>query len=413
LAKTKVSFDAWGKRRNMDFSDSSNSASLAKITGNIGFTGHESISEIGLIHMNGRIYDPTIGRFLSADPLIQAPHNSQSYNRYSYVMNNPLSLVDPSGYGWLSKAWKKVRRIGSQVNSLRKSINKAALKAYRQIQTANPLSNALKRSKTLRRWGGYFAAAADLVGCSGACSAAYNAHVTAIMGGSMSDIGKGIAISYVTSQISQGVSEGIRPYIAGVAGKTVGKFVTAGVVGGTVARLSGGSFKNGAFAAVVMVGIKQSMSEPIKEGSAEWEAKEEQQLLEEIAPDQAMLATGEGLLASNWDWMNNHFTGETAKMCRTTCIDRYYGDLYDNAQIVAEQGLAGLAANQYAKYVQNHSPRIANRNTYGGKVQFETGVRQLKMIKQLQYITGFSAVAGAGAKGFVWGARAYCTVECF
>jgi len=49
-------------------------------------------------HMNGRVYDPQIGRFLSADPFVQAPESSQSFNRYSYVMNNPLSLVDPSGY---------------------------------------------------------------------------------------------------------------------------------------------------------------------------------------------------------------------------------------------------------------------------------------------------------------------------
>jgi len=53
--------------------------------------------------MNGRVYDPNIGRFISADPTIQAPFLSQSLNRYSYVMNNPLSLIDPSGYSWLSK----------------------------------------------------------------------------------------------------------------------------------------------------------------------------------------------------------------------------------------------------------------------------------------------------------------------
>ncbi len=48
--------------------------------------------------MNGRIYDPLLGRFLSADLVVQAPANLQSYNRYSYVMNNPLSLTDPSGF---------------------------------------------------------------------------------------------------------------------------------------------------------------------------------------------------------------------------------------------------------------------------------------------------------------------------
>ena len=52
--------------------------------------------------MNGRVYDPEIGRFLSADPIIQDPYNTQSYNRYSYVWNNPLNMVDPSGYAGLT-----------------------------------------------------------------------------------------------------------------------------------------------------------------------------------------------------------------------------------------------------------------------------------------------------------------------
>jgi hypothetical protein len=55
--------------------------------------------------MNGRIYDPVIGRFLQADPIIQAPGNAQSHNRYSYVMNNPLSFTDPSGFS----SWTKFR----------------------------------------------------------------------------------------------------------------------------------------------------------------------------------------------------------------------------------------------------------------------------------------------------------------
>jgi len=48
--------------------------------------------------MNGRVYDYNLGRFLSVDPLIQSPTNSQSINPYSYIMNNPLAGVDPTGY---------------------------------------------------------------------------------------------------------------------------------------------------------------------------------------------------------------------------------------------------------------------------------------------------------------------------
>jgi RHS repeat-associated protein len=71
-----------------------------------GFTGHEMLDEVGLIHMNGRLYDPLIGRFLQADPIIQEPLNSQNYNRYSYVLNNPLVYTDPSGYSF----WTKIRK---------------------------------------------------------------------------------------------------------------------------------------------------------------------------------------------------------------------------------------------------------------------------------------------------------------
>ena len=62
-----------------------------------GFTGHEHLDRTGLIHMNGRMYDPRLGRFLSPDPIVGDPTSSQSWNLYSYVGNNPLSYVDPTG----------------------------------------------------------------------------------------------------------------------------------------------------------------------------------------------------------------------------------------------------------------------------------------------------------------------------
>jgi RHS repeat-associated protein len=63
-----------------------------------GFTGHEHLDEFQLIHMNGRLYDQDLGRFFGVDPLIQFPSNSQSLNPYAYLMNNPLSGTDPTGY---------------------------------------------------------------------------------------------------------------------------------------------------------------------------------------------------------------------------------------------------------------------------------------------------------------------------
>lgn len=63
----------------------------------LGFTGHEQDDELGLVNMRGRVYDPRLGRFLTGDPLVNSPGHGQSYNRYSYVHNNPLRFVDPSG----------------------------------------------------------------------------------------------------------------------------------------------------------------------------------------------------------------------------------------------------------------------------------------------------------------------------
>lgn len=89
-----MSYDPWGQRRSA--SDWSSGAPAGLFLR--GFTGHEHLEEFGLVHMNGRIYHPQIGRMLSPDPLTQSPEYSQNYNRYSYVFNNPLKYTDPSGY---------------------------------------------------------------------------------------------------------------------------------------------------------------------------------------------------------------------------------------------------------------------------------------------------------------------------
>ena len=97
--KQRVRYDAWGGRVAVALVD--------PYLEERGYTGHEHLDEVGLVHMNGRIYDPASGRFLQADPIVQSPENSQSYNRYSYVMNNPLSLTDPSGYAWWNSIWTR------------------------------------------------------------------------------------------------------------------------------------------------------------------------------------------------------------------------------------------------------------------------------------------------------------------
>ena len=83
----EAAYDAWGRQ-----TVTTNTIGLRR-----GYTGHEMMGEFGLVNMNGRLYDPTLGRFLSPDNYVQEPGNSQSFNRYSYCLNNPLKYTDPSG----------------------------------------------------------------------------------------------------------------------------------------------------------------------------------------------------------------------------------------------------------------------------------------------------------------------------
>jgi len=128
--KEELSFDPWGRRRNpinWTFNDVPDNYLFDR-----GYTGHEHLNKFSLINlnifhfitssglatskfslyyvcenqesanMNGRVYDPFLGRFLSPDNLVQAPDYSQNYNRYTYAFNNPMKYVDPSGYSVLN-----------------------------------------------------------------------------------------------------------------------------------------------------------------------------------------------------------------------------------------------------------------------------------------------------------------------
>lgn len=101
----RLAYEPFGKRRESNGLTDRN-GQLAATSTDRGFTGHEHMKEVGLINMNGRVYDPALGRFLSADPMVQAPGNLQSFNRYSYAWNGPLNGTDPSGYCFMGCFWQ-------------------------------------------------------------------------------------------------------------------------------------------------------------------------------------------------------------------------------------------------------------------------------------------------------------------
>ena len=100
-----LAYDPFGARRKADWTRSLNSSEIDTLADDLrtkvsrGYSDHEHLDRAGFVHMNGRVYDPRTGRFLSPDPIVENPAFSQSWNSYSYsyVANSPLSLVDPTG----------------------------------------------------------------------------------------------------------------------------------------------------------------------------------------------------------------------------------------------------------------------------------------------------------------------------
>jgi RHS repeat-associated protein len=109
--EVRLSFGGFGQRRKeAGWSGNPTSSDWTEITDTTrrGFTFHETLDNLNLIHMNGRVYDQIVGRFISTDPHIPTPELTQSFNRLSYVSNRILSLTDPSGFaerGMTLVAW--------------------------------------------------------------------------------------------------------------------------------------------------------------------------------------------------------------------------------------------------------------------------------------------------------------------
>lgn len=107
----ELSYDPWGNIRDPKTHIAYATDSVPVPFLGRGFTGHEHLQQFGLINMNGRLYDPALGRFLSPDPYVQMPDFTQNFNRFSYCLNNPLIYKDENGEFILSAIfgfWKGI-----------------------------------------------------------------------------------------------------------------------------------------------------------------------------------------------------------------------------------------------------------------------------------------------------------------
>lgn len=252
----RMSYDPFGKRR-FAHGGADTAGTLAGTVTDRGYTNHEHLDELGLIHMNARIYDPVIGRFLSADPIIEAPYNMQSYNRYAYVMNNPLIYTDPSGYFKWSKfrdKWlRPIAAIGAAYFTGQWYLANFGASATIGAGAAGGFSGGLvgsggnlKAAAVGAISGGLFGWAGTVVpGPAGAASMErYAAHafagcVSGELGGG--GCGRG-ALSAVAGKAMTNLTAGWKM-------DDVTRGVVTAVAGGTASVIGGGKFENGAVTA--------------------------------------------------------------------------------------------------------------------------------------------------------------------
>ena len=193
--------------------------------------------------MGGRVYDPLTGRFLSADPFVQAPDNLQSLNRYSYVLNNPLSYVDPSGY-LFKDLTKAIKKAFGAVEDFFKDNWKVIAVAAITIVTATfggPIVASLMGFAP-----GTFGAAVI-----GGATAGFAGGFSEVLlnGGSLSQAfsagGKGALVGGLTGGAFFGIGEIFGHQVALGSGEHIAKVAGHGIVGGVSSKLQGEKFAHG------------------------------------------------------------------------------------------------------------------------------------------------------------------------
>ncbi|TQF67808.1 FG-GAP-like repeat-containing protein [Pseudoalteromonas luteoviolacea] len=264
------------------------------------YTGHEPVSlnsEKRVLHMNGRMYDTQTGRFMQADPFVQAPLNLQNYNAYSYVLNNPLSYTDPSGYlfkkignflkknwrviaaavatyftaGWaagLAKSW--VATMGLTVQATAAGLGTVTAISTTGAVVAGAITGAISGAV-----GGYIASGSGKGAWKGALSGAVfgaigkgmtTAEITntaaqmgihAVAGGVLADIQGG---NFGHGFVSAGIMKGVGKFtINNIQNGSVATVIQA-IAGGTVSKLTGGKFANGAMTSAIQFVVNEMMN---------------------------------------------------------------------------------------------------------------------------------------------------------
>ncbi|WP_282955584.1 RHS repeat protein, partial [Pseudoalteromonas luteoviolacea] len=240
------------------------------------YTGHEPVAlggEKRIIHMNGRIFDADTGRFMQADPFVQAPSNLQNYNAYSYVLNNPLSYTDPSGYlfkklgKFVKKHWRSIAAIAAAYYTFGlvegMLLNSGGMCAFAltsgQMMVAGAASGfvggvigsgTLKGGLTGAATGAAFAGIGSMFDGTGGSfwktGGAGHLGAHALTGGILADVqGGNFGHGFWSAGLTKAANVNGMISSAGLE-YDIARIAVAAVIGGTISELTGGKFANGA-----------------------------------------------------------------------------------------------------------------------------------------------------------------------
>ena len=250
-------FDAWGNLTHLKIGNNaiitdkeqiSNYLSDGTLVVDRGYTSHEHFAEVGLIHMNGRLYDPLLRRFLNADENIQDQYNTQNYNKYGYVMNNPLMYNDPSGefIGFILAAVKIVAAIYATFQTVKSVVGlitgKISLGTFAKNVFFTVLSSVVSYGI-----GDLFRAGGEVVKAFGDFAYAAQAGAHALAQGVLSVMQgdkflEGAAAGFLGSLAATGTGRLIKNQDF----RGIGQIFSGAVAGGVGAELVGGNFWRGA-----------------------------------------------------------------------------------------------------------------------------------------------------------------------
>jgi RHS repeat-associated protein len=237
-----LDYAPFGGRRNYT---SPIAAGTGTTTTDRSFTGHEAVDGTGVIHMNGRIYDAEVGRFLQADPVIQAPDNTQSWNAYTYCFNNPLAYTDPSG----NISFRQILGIAIAIVGTYVTMGMdGGFFAKLGVAIAFGAASGYVATGTLR----------------GAVTGAFTAGITMGIGQLGLDIWGRMAFQAMTGGIVEGINggsfgngflaAGLTTAFMSQVGYINNDFVRTAVgaiVGGSISKATGGKFANGAISGAI------------------------------------------------------------------------------------------------------------------------------------------------------------------